>query len=59
MGLFHTVQKYYVSSIDYFLKKQATKPLTAAQKANLARSERIAKLRDHKGPADAESDWWS
>jgi hypothetical protein len=59
MSLFHTVQKYYVSSIDYFLKKQANKPLTASQKANLARCERIAKLRDHKGPVDVESDWWS
>lgn len=58
MGLFHTVQKYYVSGIDYFLKKQADKPLTASQQANLTRSERIASLRDNKGPDSVDSDWW-
>ena len=58
MGLFHTVQKYYVSGIDYFLKKQANKPKTPSQKANSTRHERIANLRDNKGPANVESDWW-
>ena len=44
----HKIQKHFVSKIDFFIKKTANKPLTKSQKANLARAERVANLRDNK-----------
>jgi hypothetical protein len=48
MAIFHKIQKHFVSKIDFFIKKTANKPLTKSQKANLARAENVANLRDNK-----------
>ena len=58
MGLFHKIKKYYVSDIDYFIKKTAEKKLTKSQQANLDKATKISDARDNCKHNDNSGSIW-
>lgn len=57
---FHKIYKHYVSKIDYTIRTLFKKPMTASQKYNLERHEKIAQMRDNPiNQTQTEDDLWS
>ncbi|MBT4804421.1 MAG: hypothetical protein HON78_05455 [Legionellales bacterium] len=58
MGLFHKIKKYYVSDIDFFIKKTAEKKLTKSQQINLDKANKISNARDNIVHEDKQDSMW-